>query len=197
MATVCMVMRARCVRWNVVLAVFGGHTSKSSPAWIDQSRSVWWCWRSSRVKDGRRKCRKDVGVGKPLQVVQSEQPHQQPSAAAAMRIVPRRDESCWLALFPSVLCFSDPLHACSEEDTAAETAFSSRASQSPAFGGTAMRRRTDRRAISFCRVVFFFLGGILSSDDFSQHKSSTLAWAVRRYESSLFCHEFLFGSNSR
>lgn len=127
----------------------------------------------------------------------SEQPHQQPSAAAAMRIVPRRDESCWLALFPSVLCFSDPLHACSEEDTAAETAFSSRASQSPAFGGTAMRRRTDRRAISFCRVVFFFLGGILSSDDFSQHKSSTLAWAVRRYESSLFCHEFLFGSNSR
>lgn len=85
----------------------------------------------------------------------SEQPHQQPSAAAAMRIVPRRDESCWLALFPSVLCFSDPLHACSEEDTAAEIAFSSRASQSPAFGGTAMRRRTDRRAISFCRVVFF------------------------------------------
>lgn len=36
-------------------------------------------------------------------------------SAAAMRIVPRRDESCWLALFPSVLCFSDPLHACSEE----------------------------------------------------------------------------------
>ena len=74
-------MRTRGVRWNMDLAVFGGHTSKSSPAWIDQSRSVW-CWRSSRVKDSRRKCRHDVGVGKPQQSVH-EQPHQQPDSSDA------------------------------------------------------------------------------------------------------------------
>lgn len=189
-----MVIRARGVRWNVVLVVSGGHTSKSSPAWIDQSRSVWWCWRPSRVKDGRRKCRKDVGVGKPQQVVR-EQPHQQPSAAAAaMRIVPRREKAVGWRCFLVSCALPTPCTTLAARKTPAETAFSSRASQSPAFGGTAMRRRTNRRAISFCPVVCFSWDRILSSDDVSQHRSSTLAWAVRRYESSLFC---LFGSNSR
>lgn len=60
------------------------------------------------------------------------------------------------------------------------------------------RRLVERRCVvvrtaarSLFVVSCVFIDGMSSSDDFSQNKSSMLAWAARNYESSLFCHEFL------
>jgi len=107
------------------------------------------------------------------------------SLTAAMRIVPRQDKSCWLAPAPVSCAIPTPC-TLAAKNTPAETAFSSRASRSSAFGRTAaMRRRKYEPQRLLFVVSVFFLDGKSSSDGFSRHKSLMLTQVVRRDESSL------------